>query len=227
MRKLFSKREWIIIILIGIVLGLILSSCAAFTRPELPDLTPPKLEKPVDRPALKENATPKEKIDRRISDLEGALAQAKSDREAEMKQEREKEDQMWRSLARWVGAIGFPLCAIAAGIGVWFGMAKLVTPIVLIVAGAIAVFMAFAESLGWIAAACQIVLGLGVLVGIPIVIIKHRDKALVETAKLGDAIEGTSGIIEAKLAARAAQIKAGVHNLIQKARGRDPSKKQE
>lgn len=157
--------------------------------------------------------------DDRIAVLTGELAKATAERAAAERQAKEAELAAWRKWSRWIAGLALPLCAAAAGLGMWFGMARIALPIS--GAGAIAciTLVVFAEALGFIA---WLVPGIGLLsiVSVAVVMIRRRDHALAATAKLADAIEARAYSYADKLDARHAQVRAGVHGVIQAARGK-------
>jgi hypothetical protein len=208
----------LVVAMVGLALVcLLLSGCGE--APPAPRQEQPEQASPTPRPDLPAAPTTTAVIDRRIADLQGQLAQAREDRAAAQRQAQEAELAAWRRWARWIAGLGLPLCAAAAALGAWFGLARIAVPIAGAAAVACVALVAYAEALGW---AAWLVPGLGLLalLAVAVVLLRRRDGALVATARLADAIEGRVVVATDKLQARAAQELAGVHRLVQSARGR-------
>jgi hypothetical protein len=127
-----------------------------------------------------------------------------------------------RQRARIISGAGLALCVAAGGLGAWFGLARLALP--LAGAGALAclTLFAFAEAtrVAWLA---PVLVGGLVLAAVAWVLVRRRDAALRAGADLVDAVEGGSGVLVAKARAQVAQVKAGVHALIQTHRQARPA----
>lgn len=220
----FLDRHAGVILAIALVaLVVFLAACGQVI--EVPRIDPPAPEPapvvivPAPRPELPPEPAKTEILDRRIADLQGQLSQAREDRAAAQRQAQEAELSAWRRWSRWIAGLGLPLCAAAAGLGVWFGLGRIALPIAGAAAMACVTLILYAEALGW---AAWLVPGLGLLalVGVAVVLLRRRDGAIAATAQMADAIEKRVVTYADKAQARAAQELAGVHRLVQRARGR-------
>ena len=218
-------QDWIQALALAFLAGLALvvlgwlCGCGSARQPEGPGL-------PVSSQGLKPPGTPPppksdplEEARQKVADAEGALAKARAELDQSKKQAEEKALAAWQYWTRLVAALGIPLALAAAGLGVWFGLGRLVLPI----AGALVVFcvalLAFGEALPWLRIAGPILGGIA-LVGVAVALVMRQRSALEATARLGDALESGLGVTEAKLEAKASQIAAGAWQAVQKARGR-------
>lgn len=201
------------------ILGVLLSCGDA--PPPRPDASGPSATAPAiaPRPPPAVDATPSEQLSRRIADLEGQLTQARADFRAAQARERDAELAVWRSWSRWICGLGLPLAAAAAALGVWFGLAKVAIPIAGAVAIACLTLLGFAESLAWLTWLAP-ALGLAALVAVAWILIRRRDTALAATVRLGEALKSSAAPLYAMNEAKRAQVQAGVHRLVQKARGK-------
>jgi predicted small lipoprotein YifL len=139
--------------------------------------------------------------------------------------------------ARIVAAIGLALCAVAAALGAWSGLGRLALPIAGAAALGCLTLAGFAESMrsAWF---LPVILGGLAIAVVALVRIARGDRALIDTAKLADALETKAtlavqkaktfsselddrghGVAE-KAAAWASQQAAGVLHRVAKARGK-------
>jgi hypothetical protein len=127
-----------------------------------------------------------------------------------------------RQRARWVAGLGSALCVAAGGLGAWFGLGRLALPIAGAGLAACLTLYAFAEATraAWLGPA---IIGAALLAGVAWLLIRRRDDAIRATADLADAFESDVRVLEGKARARAAQVAAGVHRLVQSHRKRRPA----
>lgn len=141
--------------------------------------------------------------------------------------------------ARIIAAIGLALCAGAAALGSWFGLARIAVPVAGALALACLTLAAFAESARSVWFLPAVLGGLAILV-VAWVRIARGDRALIDTAKLADAYEDKAKLavqkaktfgselddrghaVAEKAAAWASQQAAGVLRRVAKARGKQP-----
>lgn len=141
--------------------------------------------------------------------------------------------------ARIVAAIGLALCAVAAALGAWSGLGRLALPIAGAAALGCLTLAGFAESMrsAWFV---PVILGGLAIAVVAWVRIARGDRALVDTAKLADALETKAALavqkaktfgselddrghaVAEKAAAWASQKAAGVLKRVAKARGKQP-----
>lgn len=175
--------------------------------------------------ALPANAAPAD-YDKKISSLNGLLAEAKSEKLLAETRATQAESEAWRTWTRWISALVIPLAIAAGALSLWFGFASLGVPLAGAAILAALGLQAWAEFQGYLLIALAVCSVLGLVIGA--IALLRRDRAAVAVAKVGDAIESgkaASEIMAAKIEAEAAQLKAGVFRLIQKARGKDPTPK--
>jgi predicted small lipoprotein YifL len=141
--------------------------------------------------------------------------------------------------ARIVAGIGLALCAVAAALGAWSGLGRLALPIAGSAALGCLTLAGFAESMrsAWF---LPVILGGLAIAVVAWVRIARGDRALVDTAKLADALETKAALavqkaktfgselddrghaVAEKAAAWASQQSAGVLKRVAKARGKTP-----
>lgn len=185
-------------------------------------VSPPNVEMPKPLPT---NAAPAD-YDKKISALNGLLAEAKSEKMLAETRATQAEAEAWRTWTRWISALVIPLAIAAGALSLWFGFASLGVPLAAAAILAALGLQAWAEFQGYLLTALAACLVLGLVVGA--IALLRRDRAAVAGAKIGDAIESGKSmgeIMAAKIEAEAAQLKAGTFHLIQKARGKDPTPK--
>lgn len=137
------------------------------------------------------------------------------------KSEKEAENRAWISWTHWISMIVVPLAIAFGAVGMYFGVTKLVLPICIGV-------IAFAIGLQvWAQAQVYLLYGIIALafIGVAVlgVVLYRNRKALLTTSKIVDTLENSpeaTEIIQAKTAAKMAQLKAGMHTFLQKARGK-------
>lgn len=112
-----------------------------------------------------------------------------------------------------IAGVGSALCVAAGGLGAWFGLARIAIPAAIAGLLACATLCAFAEATraAWLA---PVAIGALLLAVVAWLLISRRDQALAATASLADTIEQGWRPAAAKAAAKAAQVRAGVHALI-------------
>lgn len=209
-----------LLILAALLLAAVLVGCWGRLLPSSPVADLPVIEPPVDLPALPAGANLAD-YDKRISALTGLLAQAQAERNAAQLSEREADDRAWRTWTRWLSAITITLATAVAGVSWWFGVGKLGIPLAIIAVASVLTLQAWAQFqhlVPWLFGGLLIVGGL-----IGIVALLRRDRAVVAGAALTDVIEEGKSYVErqaAKLEAKAAQVVAGVHTKVQRARGK-------
>jgi hypothetical protein len=152
----------------------------------------------------------------RVQAAEIAAMQAAADRDAQARQDAATRAADTRR-ARIVAGVGSALCVAAGALGVWFGLARLAVPLAGVGVLACMSLFAFAEATrgAWLA---PVLIGAALLGGVAWVLVRRRDAALQATATLGDAFETGVRVLEAKARAKTAQVRAGVHTLIERHR---------
>lgn len=127
-----------------------------------------------------------------------------------------------RQRARWVAGLGSALCVAAGGLGGWFGLGRIALPVAGAGLAACLTLFAFAEATraAWLA---PVLIGAVLLAGVAWLLIRRRDDAIRATADLADAFESDVRVLEGKARAKAAQVAAGVHRLVQSHRKRRPA----
>lgn len=203
-----------------VILGFMCGCFGSARLPDGPSVTSglPQGLKPPSTPPVQQ-VDPLDEARQKVADAEGALAKAKAELDQSKRQAEERSQAAWQYWTRLIAALGIPLALATGALGAWFGMGRLALPI----AGSIVVFcvalLAFGEALPWLRIIGPI-LGAVALVGIVVVLLLRQRQALTDTARLGDALETGVGVKEAKLAAKGAQLAAGMWQVVQKARGK-------
>lgn len=216
----FWNRALIVLIVALLFIGVILLTSCGSTR-DVRDTLPtvPSLPGSGSATSPKGQEDPLTDARQRVADAEGALAQAKAELDQRTKQEQERAVAAWQYWSRLIAGLGIPVALAIGALGAWFGLGRIALPI----AGALVVacvgLLAFGEALPWLRLAGPIVAVLALL-GVGVVIIVRQRRALGATARLGDALEAGIGVAEAKVAAKGAQVAAGVWKAVQQARGR-------
>jgi hypothetical protein len=202
--------------LAALVLMTALVGCWARFSPSLPaDL--PIIEAPADLPA---DASVVDH-DQTIAALTGLLAKAQAERNSAIAREREGELRAWRTWTRWIAAITVTLAVAGAGLSLWFGVGKLGVPVAVIAVASVLTLQAWAEFQEYLPYLFLVVLVVGLAIGV--VALLRRDRAVVAGAKLTDLIEAGGDlqtVTQAKIRAHAAQLTAGIHATVQRARGK-------
>lgn len=218
-RSLLTWRR-ALMVLAACALIAALAGCWGRLLPASPVADLPIIEPPSDLPALPAGANLAD-YDKRISALTGLLAQAQAERNAAKLSESEADDRAWRTWTRWLSAITITLATAVAGVSWWFGIGKLGIPLAIIAVASVLMLQAWAQFqhlLPWLFGGVIIISGL-----IGIVALLRRDRAVVAGAALTDVIEEGKSYVErqaAKVEAKAAQVVAGVHSKVQRARGK-------
>lgn len=207
---------------IPVIILLALIGCA---RDALPLPAPLPADPPQERPAPVHPDSRAEQLDRRIADLQGQLAQAQADRQAEKTRQDEAETRATRRRCRWIAAIVIPLAIAAATLSLWLGFARLGLPIAGAAIAAVLALQIWAEAQAYLWIALPAIAVLGLIAG---ALVLHRFRTVAATAAgVSDAIEAGAGhlaLAEAKAAAWAAQHRAGLHQWIQRQRGKPPKR---
>lgn len=176
--------------------------------------------------------------------IEAEQRQQLADRQAKIEDEAQRLAEAKQAAAdvrraRIIAAIGLALCAGAAALGSWFGLARIAVPVAGALALACLTLAAYAESARSVWFLPAVLGGLAILV-VAWVRIARGDRALIDTAKLADAYEDKAKLavqkaktfsselddrghaVVEKAAAWASQRAAGVLHRVAKARGKKP-----